>query len=94
MKHLQAGINKVKPGNTANDVAQAFWKILDKYGIEKTSRTGYSIGIGYPPDWGEHTLNIYKRRHDNITTKYYFSYDCSNAIWKLGSRGLRSDKSD
>ena len=31
-----------------------------KYEIEKTSRTGYSIGIGYPPDWGEHTLNIYK----------------------------------
>ena len=57
---LQAGIDKVKPGNTADDVAQAFWKILDKYGIEKKSRTGYSIGIGYPPDWGEHTLNIYK----------------------------------
>ena len=33
-----------------------FGKYLDKYGIEKTSRTGYSIGIGYPPDWGEHTL--------------------------------------
>ena len=57
---LQAGIDQVKSGNTANDVAQAFWKILDKYGIEKTSRTGYSIGIGYPPDWGEHTLNISK----------------------------------
>ena len=57
---LNAGINVTKPGNTANDVAQAFWKVLDKYGIEKTSRTGYSIGIGYPPDWGEHTLNISK----------------------------------
>ena len=57
---LNSGINAIKPGNTANDVAQAFWKILDKYGIEKTSRTGYSIGIGYPPDWGEHTLNISK----------------------------------
>jgi len=57
---LQAGIALVKSGNTADDVAQAFWKILDKYGIEKTSRTGYSIGIGYPPDWGEHTLNISK----------------------------------
>ena len=57
---LQAGIDVVKSGNTADDVAQAFWKILDKYGIEKTSRTGYSIGIGYPPDWGEHTLNISK----------------------------------
>ncbi len=57
---LNAGINATKPGNTANDVAEAFWKVLDKYGIEKKSRTGYSIGIGYPPDWGEHTLNIYK----------------------------------
>ena len=57
---LQAGIDLVKAGNTADDVAQAFWKILDKYGIEKKSRTGYSIGIGYPPDLGEHTLNIYK----------------------------------
>ncbi len=57
---LQAGIDAIKPGKTANDVAQAFWNILDKYGIEKTSRTGYSIGIGYPPDWGEHTLNISK----------------------------------
>ena len=57
---LQAGIDATRPGNTVNDVAQAFWKILDKYGIEKKSRTGYSIGIGYPPDWGEHTLNIYK----------------------------------
>ena len=57
---LQAGIDSTKPGNTVNDIAQAFWKILDKYGIEKESRSGYSIGIGYPPDWGEHTLNIYK----------------------------------
>ena len=46
---LNAGISQIKPGNTADDVAQAFWKILDKYGIEKKSRTGYSIGIGYPP---------------------------------------------
>ena len=57
---LQAGIDATKPGNKVDDVAQAFWKVLDKYGIEKKSRTGYSIGIGYPPDWGEHTLNIYK----------------------------------
>ena len=57
---LDAGISAVKPGNTADDVAQAFWAILDKYNIKKESRTGYSIGIGYPPDWGEHTLNISK----------------------------------
>jgi len=57
---LDAGIAATKPGNTANDVAEKFWAVLDKYSIKKESRTGYSIGIGYPPDWGEHTLNIYK----------------------------------
>ncbi len=57
---LDAGISATKPGNTANDVAKKFWGVLDKYNIKKESRTGYSIGIGYPPDWGEHTLNIYK----------------------------------
>ena len=57
---LDAGIAVTKPGNTADDVAQKFWAVLDKYNIKKESRTGYSIGIGYPPDWGEHTLNILK----------------------------------
>ena len=57
---LNEGISAAKPGNTADDVAQKFWGVLDKYNIKKESRTGYSIGIGYPPDWGEHTLNISK----------------------------------
>ena len=57
---LDAGIEVTKPGNTAANVAQKFWRVLNKYGIKKDSRTGYSIGIGYPPDWGEQTLNIQK----------------------------------
>ena len=57
---LDAGIAVTKPGNTVDDVAQKFWGVLDKYKIKKDSRTGYSIGIGYPPDWGEQTFNISK----------------------------------
>ena len=57
---LDAGISATKPGNTIDDVAQKFWGVLDKYKINKDSRTGYSIGIGYPPDWGEQTFNILK----------------------------------
>jgi Xaa-Pro dipeptidase/ectoine hydrolase len=57
---LDAGITATKPGNTVNDVAQKFWGVLDKYKVKKDSRTGYSIGIGYPPDWGEQTFNIIK----------------------------------
>ena len=58
---IDRAIEQVKPGNTANDVAVAFWKVLTKYGLEKDSRCGYPIGIGYPPDWGEHTLSIRKK---------------------------------
>ena len=57
---LDAGISATKPGNTIDEVAQKFWGVLDKYKIKKHSRTGYSIGIGYPPDWGEQTFNILK----------------------------------
>ena len=57
---LDAGISATKPGNTIDDVAQKFWAVLDRYKIKKDSRTGYSIGIGYPPDWGEQTFNILK----------------------------------
>ena len=29
-----------------------------KHGLEKSSRIGYSVGLGYPPDWGEHTMSL------------------------------------
>jgi ectoine hydrolase len=35
---------------------------LKRQGFEKDSRTGYSIGLSYPPDWGERTMSI--RRGD------------------------------
>ena len=30
----------------------------DRHGLKKESRIGYSIGVGYPPDWGEHTISL------------------------------------
>ena len=87
---LQAGIDKVKPGNTADDVAQAFWKVLEKYGIEKTSRTGYSIGIGYPPDWGEHTLNIYKGDKTLLEPNVCFHMI---AVMQFGDWGVEASES-
>ena len=32
--------------------------VLARYGIEKDSRCGYSIGLSYPPDWGERTISF------------------------------------
>ena len=87
---LQAGIDATKAGNTADDVAQAFWKILDKYGIEKTSRTGYSIGIGYPPDWGEHTLNISKGDMTELKPNVTFHMI---AVMQFGDWGVEASES-
>jgi len=55
---VESAIENIKPGNTAHDVAKSFWDVLAKHGLEKDSRLGYATGIGYPPDWGEHTMSI------------------------------------
>ena len=87
---LDEGISAIKPGNTADDVAQKFWAVLDKHDIKKESRTGYSIGIGYPPDWGEHTINISKGDqtilHPNVTFHMI-------AVMQFGSWGVEASHS-
>ena len=87
---LEAGISASKPGNTANDVAEKFWGILDKYKIKKESRTGYSIGIGYPPDWGEHTINISKG--DMTILKPNMCYHMI-AVMQFGDWGVEASES-
>ena len=87
---LEAGIKASKPGNTANDVAEKFWEILEKYNIKKESRTGYSIGIGYPPDWGEHTLNISKG--DTTILKPNICYHMI-AVMQFGDWGVEASES-
>jgi Xaa-Pro dipeptidase len=55
---LNAALAQAKPGNTCQDIEAAWRKILAKNGMEKESRIGYSMGLNYPPDWGEHTASL------------------------------------
>lgn len=55
---LDAVLAVLKAGVNAGDVHQAWQSVLDFYGLEKPSRIGYSIGVGYPPDWGERTISL------------------------------------
>lgn len=52
---LLAGIDKMRPGNTSGDVDRACRSVFERDGIAQDfrHRTGYSIGISFPPDWGE-----------------------------------------
>lgn len=55
---LGAALAVVRPGALASDIADAWNAVIARAGIEKPSRIGYSIGLGYPPDWGERTVSL------------------------------------
>lgn len=55
---LNIAIEAAKPGVTCEEVHDVWNSYVKRYGIEKDSRMGYSTGLNYPPDWGEHTLSI------------------------------------
>ena len=55
---MEAVLDTVRAGIACQDVHAAWQKVLDRYGLEKKSRIGYSIGVAYSPDWGEHTLSF------------------------------------
>ncbi|WP_174496210.1 M24 family metallopeptidase [Salirhabdus euzebyi] len=63
-KVVTEGLNEtlevIKPGITSEEIEAVWRKTIGQYGYEKTSRLGYSVGLSYPPDWGEHTISVRK----------------------------------
>ena len=55
---LEAALDAVEPGMTAEAVEAVWRATIAKHGIVKDSRIGYSTGLNYPPDWGEHTISL------------------------------------
>lgn len=52
---FDAAVEVIKPGVPAGEVDAVTRSIIAQsdFGAEQSSRTGYSVGIGLPPDWGE-----------------------------------------
>ncbi len=82
---LEAALAAAKPGATAEDVEAAWRKAIAGSGIEKESRIGYSIGLSYPPDWGERTISL--RPGDKTVLQADMTLHCIPAIW-LGEWGI------
>jgi ectoine hydrolase len=55
---LEAVLHMMKAGVTGGEVEAAWRGVISCYGLEKKSRIGYGIGLGYPPDWGERTISL------------------------------------
>jgi len=74
-----AALEQAVPGNRCEDVASAFNATLNRFGFEKDSRCGYSIGLSYPPDWGERTMSF--RRGDMTELKPGMVFHLMPALW-------------
>jgi ectoine hydrolase len=79
LEGLDAGLAAAQPGNSCGAVADAFFAVLRKHGIEKDSRTGYPVGISYPPDWGERTMSL--RPGDQSILEENMTFHFMPAIW-------------
>lgn len=79
---LDAVLTEIQPGVPVSELARTWNRTLGKYGLEKPSRIGYSIGIGYPPDWGERTISL--RSEDGTILAENMTFHLIGGMWMEG----------
>jgi len=79
LEGIDCALNVAKSGNLAEDIEAAWSKTISKYGYEKTSRSGYAIGLSYPPDWGERTVSF--RKGDKTVLEPNMTFHFMPALW-------------
>ncbi len=77
---IAAALEAGRPGATCEDVEAAWRRTIARYGLGKESRVGYSIGLSYPPDWGERTMSL--RPGDRTVLQEGMCFHLIPAIWQ------------
>ncbi|KHF38482.1 M24 family metallopeptidase [Halalkalibacter okhensis] len=76
---LNAALEVVKPGVACEEVEEVWRNTIAKSGFKKDSRIGYSMGLNYPPDWGEHTASL--RQGDKTILQPNMTFHMIPGIW-------------
>ncbi|RWZ58764.1 M24 family metallopeptidase [Halobacillus fulvus] len=79
LEGIQKVLEKAKPGVTCGELEETWRNSIKKYGFEKEARLGYSVGLNYPPDWGEHTASI--RKGDRTVLQPNMTFHLIPALW-------------
>ncbi|GAA1540338.1 Xaa-Pro peptidase family protein [Brevibacterium picturae] len=79
---LAAVLDVAAPDVPTAELARTWNRVLALAGLEKPSRLGYSIGIGYPPDWGERTISI--RTEDDQFLEAGMTFHLICGMWMNG----------
>ena len=72
-------LDMAKPGVTCEEVEAVWQRTLNKHGFKKESRVGYSIGLNYPPDWGERTASL--RPGDKTVLQAGMCFHFQSGVW-------------
>jgi Xaa-Pro dipeptidase len=80
------GLNKaldfIKPGVTCEEVERVWQSSINKHGIEKESRMGYTVGLSYPPVWAEDTA--YFKPGEKTVLKPNMTFHIMPGVWLEG----------
>ena len=76
---LTAALEGIRPGMMCEEVERIWAKTIEKSGFVKDSRIGYSMGLNYPPDWGEHTASL--RPGDHTVLQPGMTFHMIPGIW-------------
>ena len=76
---IDAALAAIEPGVTCEAVERAWRDVIARHDIEKEERIGYAAGLGYPPDWGEHTASI--RPGDDTVLEEDMTFHMIPGIW-------------
>jgi Xaa-Pro aminopeptidase len=76
---MEAALDAVEPGVTCEAVEKAWRDEIAKHDVEKEDRIGYSMGLGYPPDWGEHTASL--RPGDETVLEENMTFHTIPGLW-------------
>ena len=87
---LEATLAAIRPGSTGDAPASAWNEVIARHGLEKSSRVGYPIGIGFPPDWGEQTMSF--RAGDATMLESGMTFHVMIGMW-LEGRGYSISES-
>jgi len=79
---MESTLDAIRPGVTGGVVHEAFDRVIRSHGLRKDSRIGYSIGIGYPPDWGERTVSL--RREEATELAAGMAFHIILGMWMDG----------
>ena len=76
---VDAALDVARPGVTCEAVEAVWQKVLNQAGYHKDSRVGYSVGLNYPPDWGERTASL--RPGDQTELQSGMCFHFQSGVW-------------